>query len=92
MTTDIISPIEPVRVVMYPDGRFDTKNAALYLGLEPKTLAMMRSNGTGPKFVKRGRVFYFKMHLDDWIGATEPCSSTAQAAQRQKELCQSKAL
>ncbi len=30
-----------------------------FSGLSPKTLAIMRSTGAGPRFVKRGRVFYF---------------------------------
>jgi hypothetical protein len=47
-------------VMLYPDGRLDTKNAALYLGLKEKTLAMLRIKGKGPKFIKRGRIFYFK--------------------------------
>ncbi len=45
----------------------DAKNAAAYLGLAVKTLTMMRCYGTGPAFVKRGRVFYFKSDLDRWI-------------------------
>ena len=56
---------EPVHALQ--DGRMTTKNAARYLGLSEKTLAMMRSKGTGPNYVKRGRVFYFKDDLDDWI-------------------------
>ena len=56
-----------IEVSMFPDGRMDTKNAASYLGLSVKTLAMMRCNGAGPDFVKRGRVFYFKSDLDDWL-------------------------
>ena len=47
------SNIETVSVKMYPDGRMDTRNASLYLGLEEKTLAMKRSEGTGPSFIKR---------------------------------------
>lgn len=27
----------------------------------------MRGNGTGPKFIKRGRIFYFKEDLDSWL-------------------------
>lgn len=68
-------------VVMYPDGRFNTLNASLYLGLSEKTLAMMRCNGTGPKFLKRGRIFYFKEDLDSWLNAGGRFSSTAQAQQ-----------
>lgn len=66
-------------VVMFPDGRFDTKNASNYLGLSEKTLAMMRCNGTGPKFVKRGRIFYFREDLDSWLNADGRFTSTAQA-------------
>ena len=66
-------------VTVLPDGRMDTKNAARYLGLKGKTLAMMRSAGEGPVFVKRGRVFYFQDDLDAWIQAGR-ATSTAQAA------------
>lgn len=67
------------RVVMYPDGRMDTKNAALYLGLSEKTIAMMRCDGTGPKFIKRGRIFYYRDDLDEWLNAGGRLTSTAQA-------------
>ncbi len=70
--------IETIAVKMYPDGRLDTRNAALYLGLEEKTLAMKRSEGTGPCFIKRGRIFYFKDDLDAWINECEKAKSTAQ--------------
>jgi hypothetical protein len=70
--------IETVSVKMYPDGRMDTRNAALYLGLEEKTLAMKRSDGTGPSFIKRGRIFYFKEDLDAWINEAKKAKSTAQ--------------
>ncbi len=73
--------IETVRISAYPDGRLDTKNAALYLGLSPKTLAMMRSAGTGPRFVKRGRVFYFLDDLKAWLEEQPRVRSTAQARQ-----------
>lgn len=68
-------------VVMYPDGRMDTRNASTYTGLSEKTLAMMRCNGNGPKFVKRGRVFYFKDDVDLWLNAGGRFTSTAQAQQ-----------
>ena len=71
--------IEYVKVVVLPDGRLDTTNAALFLGLSQKTLAIMRSNGTGPKFVKRGRVFYFLDDLQAWLDEQPRVSSTAQA-------------
>ena len=70
--------VESVEIIMFPDGRLDTKNAAMYLGLKEKTLAMMRGSGTGPKFIKRGRVFYFKEDLDAWLNAEGRFTSTAQ--------------
>jgi hypothetical protein len=57
----------------------DAKNAASYVGLSPKTLAMMRCEGTGPKFTKRGRIFYYLEDLDEWLKAGR-VGSTAQAA------------
>jgi hypothetical protein len=70
--------IQSPSVLVLPDGRVDAKNAATYLGLSVKTLAIKRSLGTGPKFVKQGRVFYFVKDLDAWLkqGAA---TSTAQA-------------
>ena len=56
-----------IEVSIYPDRRLDTENAAKYLGLSTKTLAMMRSKGTGPKYIKRGKVFYFKEDLSNWL-------------------------
>lgn len=71
--------VERVRVIAFPDGRLDTENAARYLGLSTKTLAMMRSAGTRPKFVKRGRVFYFIDDLQEWLTEQPRLTTTAQA-------------
>jgi len=71
--------INPIQVVTYPDGRMNTKNASTYTGLSEKTLAMMRCNGNGPKFIKRGRVFYFMADVDAWMNANGRMTSTAQA-------------
>ena len=71
--------ISPIQVVTYPDGRVNTKNASTYTGLSEKTLAMMRCNGNGPKFIKRGRVFYFQSDVDAWMNANGRMTSTAQA-------------
>jgi hypothetical protein len=59
-----------VKVVILPDGRMDRKNAALYLGLSEKTLAMHACRGRGPAYVKRGKVFYYRDDLDRWIKVT----------------------
>ena len=66
----------------YPDGRLDVANASIYIGLAEKTLAMMRTKGTGPKYIKRGKVFYFLKDIDDWINEGESVST----AQRSKAL------
>ena len=63
----------------YPDGRLDAKNASTYLGLSTKTLAMMRTKGTGPQFIKRGRIFYYHNDLDTWLNASGRAVSTAQS-------------
>lgn len=65
-----------IEVTVLPDGRLNAKNAAAYLGLSVKTLAMLRSSGRGPKFVKRGRVFYFRDDLDQWLEAGRATSTS----------------
>lgn len=47
------------KVIVLPDGRVDRKNAATFLGREPKTLADWHTKGVGPIARKvGGRVFY----------------------------------
>ncbi len=58
-----------VAVTILPDGRMTRADAACYLGLSAKTLAMYAVRGIGPKFIKRGRVFYFQKDLDEWMNA-----------------------
>ncbi len=67
-----------IEVVVLPDGRLDVPNAATYLGFSEKTLAMHRVNGTGPKFIKRGRIFYYRDDLDAWIQEAGKRTTTAQ--------------
>lgn len=80
----LAAPTKFKEVVIYPDNRLDTKNASSYLGLSEKTLAMMRCNGNGPRFVKRGRIFYYREDLDSWLNANGRFTSTAQANQVHK--------
>jgi len=68
-----------IGLFIFPDGRMDTKNAALYLGYSEKTLAQMRSNGSGPRFIKPGKVFYFQKDLDEWVAGKGRVKTTAQA-------------
>ena len=71
--------IDEIKVQIFPDGRLDVPNAASYLGLKEKTLAMMRCKGTGPKYIKRGRVFYYQDDLNEWIQAKGKFISTSQS-------------
>ena len=68
-------------IKIFHDGRMDTHNAAKYLGLTTKTLAQKRCDGTGPCFIKRGRIFYYRDDLDAWISESKKVISTAQARQ-----------
>ena len=54
-------------VVVLPDGRMDARNAARYMGLAEKTMAMMRCSGEGPEYIKMGKIFYFRDKLDEWV-------------------------
>ena len=74
----MLTKIKELDIFEFPDGRFDTKNAAVYLGLSVKTLAMMRTSGSGPKFIKKGRIFYYRLDLDEWLNANGRAISTAQ--------------
>ena len=71
-----------IKIQVFPDGRLDVPNAANYLGLKEKTLAMMRCQGNGPKFIKRGRIFYFQDDLDAWLNANGKLTSTSQCKTR----------
>ncbi len=82
MTIAVSPMLQAITVATFPDGRLDAKNAACYLGLKEKTLAMMRSQGTGPKFIKRGRIFYYKDDLDAWLNADGRLLSTAQGVKK----------
>lgn len=73
--------MQTLEVRMFPDGRMDRPNAAIYTGFSVKTLAMHASKGTGPKFQKiGGRVFYRREDLDEWVRSFPVITSTAQAS------------
>lgn len=71
--------MQVIDINVFPDGRMTVKCAAAYLGLSEKTLAMMRCAGTGPRFIKRGRVFYYREDLDAWLNQDGRVLSTAEA-------------
>jgi Helix-turn-helix domain len=65
--------IEHVRVRILPDGRVTADDAARYLGHAPKTLAMWRLRGFGPRWCKvGGRIFYFRRDLDAFVADETP--------------------
>jgi hypothetical protein len=60
--------IECVVVRVTPDGRLTRSDAALYLGLQPATLANWALRAYGPRPSRIGRrVFYRKADLDAFI-------------------------
>jgi hypothetical protein len=60
--------VEQPRVRVLPDGRMTRRDAATYLGIAEKTLAMWAVVGKGPCSVLVGsRRFYFKEVLDDYV-------------------------
>ena len=78
MTETTQSGVETVRVRILPDGRMTREDAARYLGVKPKTLAMWQLEGKGPaSLLVGGRRFYFKSALDGFIGAGEDCCAPA---------------
>lgn len=59
--------VDQAKVRVLPDGRMSPPNAAIFLGYDEKTLAIWRSRGIGPRYVKvQGKVFYY---LDDLLNA-----------------------
>jgi len=60
--------VERVRVRVLPDGRMSRQDAAKYLGIAEKTLAMWALEGKGPRSIKvGGRRFYYQDTLDGFI-------------------------
>lgn len=67
-----------IEIRIKPDGRMRASSAAAYIDASVKTLAVWRCKGIGPKFIKRGGIWYFKADLDEWLHSGR-VSSTAQA-------------
>ena len=57
-----------VKVRILPDGRMTRHDAAKYIGVAEKTLAMWQLAGKGPKSIKiGGRRFYYREVVDNFI-------------------------
>ena len=68
LSETVQAPVEQVKVRVLPDGRMTREDAASYLGLKSKTLAMWELEKRGPPSIKvGGRRFYFKKDLDAFI-------------------------
>ncbi len=49
-------------------GPMNTRDAASYLGLAASTLEKARLTGTGPPFLKLGRIIRYRCQdLDEWL-------------------------
>jgi hypothetical protein len=70
-----------VDIAVFPDGRMTPENTAKYTGYSVKTLAIIRSTGQGPRFVKHGRVFYYKEDVDAWLSCWARVFTTREARQ-----------
>ena len=55
---------------------YDTRAAAEYLGMSPKTLEKLRWQGGGPVFYKLGGVRYTKDDLDTWCRSRRRTSTS----------------
>ena len=69
-----MAKINEIYIDMLPDGRMNSKNAALYIGKTTGRLSIMRMLKNGPKFCRSatGTISYYKHDLDDWLkGSTK---------------------
>ncbi len=61
-------------------GLLRTDDAAKFVGLSPQTLAILRVEGGGPRYVKLGRsVRYDPADLAAWVEANKRASTAADA-------------
>ncbi|WP_237086571.1 helix-turn-helix transcriptional regulator [Mycobacteroides abscessus] len=66
MSTQVVEVQEMEALPTPPALR--ARQAAQYVGLSEHSLAMMRVRGTGPRFMKRGRLVYYPISaLDSWM-------------------------
>ncbi len=56
-----------------------TRAAAAYCGFAKSTFEKMRVYGGGPRFIRRGGVYYDIRDLDDWLAALPRYGSTSEA-------------
>lgn len=62
-------------------NRMTVRQAAEYIGVERQFLDRRRNDGTGPEYLKLGRlVFYERTLLDEWISAQRRRSTSVEAS------------
>lgn len=85
MQANLTSAAPSVRI--YPDGRMDAKSAVAYTGLSYKTMAVQRSQGVGPPFIKLGKsIFYRKDDLDAWLNSCRVASTSEYRAKNKRGM------
>jgi hypothetical protein len=60
------------------DDKYDTRQAATFVGLRPRTMEKLRRIGGGPRYLalSRRRVVYAKGALREWLAARERSSTS----------------
>jgi len=72
MHDTLSAAVDQVKVRILPDGRVTREDAALYLGLEPKTLAHWKTEGRGPRSILIGRRrFYYLRDLEAFVATAD---------------------
>lgn len=70
-----------------PDGRVRPPQAASLVGVQEKTLANMRGQGIGPRYVKlAGQISYRVADLAAWIIASEKSTVDGALVELKKEI------
>ncbi len=68
------------------ENHLDTREAAAWLGLSPKTLERYRVSGEGPDFLRTGyRVRYLLEDLEKWASARRWTSTSEERAARRRK-------
>lgn len=68
----------PNQIHTNPDPLLDTEESAKYLSRHPKTLINDRCNGSGPRYVRLGRLIRYRQSaLDEYINQSEVSQSGA---------------
>ena len=63
---------------MVADDLLDQEQLARLIGTSRNNLAQLRFRGTGPRYIKRGRIIlYRRSAVDEWLDAGERTSTSA---------------